>query len=124
MKEITHSRRFFCAALCFSAIHWPLQASADEALSPATSVVGLFGSAAVAVEALENSRGGSDLYLDLNEIKSNGVVRDNQASNLTTGSNWVTDGSFTGATGFPTVVQNSGNNVLIQNATIIKLQVQ
>ncbi|MBS1132429.1 MAG: hypothetical protein H6R16_3431, partial [Proteobacteria bacterium] len=32
--------------------------------------------------------------------------------------------SFAGAAGFSTVVQNSGNNVLIQNATIINLRVQ
>jgi hypothetical protein len=34
------------------------------------------------------------------------------------------DGSFAGAAGFATAVQNSGNNVLIQNATIINLRVQ
>jgi hypothetical protein len=43
---------------------------------------------------------------------------------LSTGSNYVSDGSFAGATGFATVVQNSGNNVLIQNATVINLKVQ
>ena len=122
MTEITHSRWLICTALCCSAISWPLQASANEAIPSASGVVNVFGSAAVNIEALENSRGGADLYL--NDIKSDGVVRDNRASNLTTGNNWVTEGSFTGAAGFPTVVQNSGNNVLIQNATIINLQVQ
>lgn len=80
------------------------------------------GSTAVIPESLDDLRGGADLVL--NDIKSDGMVRDNQASNLTTGNNWITEGSFTGAAGFPTVVQNSGNNVLIQNATIINLQVQ
>lgn len=120
MAEITYSRWLIRAALCFTAL--PLQVSANEAIPPVSGVVDLFGSAAVDIEFLENSRGGADLYL--NDIKSDGVVRDNQASNLTTGNNWVTEGSFTGAAGFPTVVQNSGNNVLIQNATIINLQVQ
>lgn len=41
------------------------------------SVVGLFGSVVVVVEVLENFCGGFDFYLDLNEIKSNGVVCDN-----------------------------------------------
>jgi hypothetical protein len=123
VKETTHSRWLLCAALCFSAIGWPLQqAAASDTIPLATGLAGVFGSAAVNSEDLENSRGGADVVL--NDIRSDGVVRDNQASNLTTGNNWVTDGSFTGATGFPTVVQNSGNNVLIQNATIINLQVQ
>lgn len=114
-----------------SAAYWPLQVAADDAVeaveavqaAPAASaVVEIFGSAAVVSESLDDFRGGADLVL--NDIKSDGMVRDNQASNLTTGNNWITEGSFTGAAGFPTVVQNSGNNVLIQNATIINLQVQ
>ena len=52
------------------------------------------------------------------------MVSDNHASNLTTGSNYVNDGSLAGASGFSTVVQNSGNNVLIQNATVINVKVQ
>lgn len=123
MKEITHSRWLICTALCFSAISWPFQqASANETILPVAGVADVFGSAAVNIEILENSRGGADLVF--NDINNDGVVRDNRASNLTTGNNWVTEGSFTGAAGFPTVVQNSGNNVLIQNATIINLQVQ
>jgi hypothetical protein len=105
-----------------SAAYWPLQAGAEETVPSPTGPVDIFGSPAVLAESLENFRGGADLYL--NDIKSDGIVRDNQASNLTTGGNWVSEGSFTGASGFPTVIQNSGNNVLIQNATIINLQVK
>jgi hypothetical protein len=72
--------------------------------------------------ALRDMRGGTDTQT--NDIWSNGTVGQNQASYLTTGSNFVDGGSFTNATGFPTVVQNSGNNVLIQNSTIINLQLQ
>jgi hypothetical protein len=53
-----------------------------------------------------------------------GVVADNRASNLTTGNNVIAEGSFSGMVGLPLVVQNSGNGVLIQNATIINLQVK
>ena len=59
-----------------------------------------------------------------NDLKNDGLVSQNHASNLSTGSNFVNDGSFAGAAGFSTVVQNSGNNVLIQNATVINLRVQ
>ena len=40
------------------------------------------------------------------------------------GYNTIADGAFTGAVGVPMVIQNSGNNVLIQNATIINVQFQ
>lgn len=77
-----------------------------------------FGSA-VAAEALEDYRGGADVQL--NEIRVGGTVHENSASNLETGSNFITEGAFTNTVGFPTTIQNSGNNVLIQNATIINV---
>jgi hypothetical protein len=41
-----------------------------------------------------------------------------------TGSNSIAAGSFANMSGLPLVVQNSGANVLIQNAVIINLQMQ
>ncbi|HPO18637.1 MAG TPA: hypothetical protein PLO07_05535 [Rubrivivax sp.] len=72
-------------------------------------------------KALDIRRGGTDVA---NEMMLKGVVADNRASNLTTGSNAITEGSFSGMVGIPVVVQNTGNGVLIQNATIINLQVK
>ena len=66
-------------------------------------------------------RGKADV---VNDMLLKGVVADNRASNLTTGNNVIADGSFTGTVGLPLVVQNSGNGVLIQNATIINVQVK
>lgn len=60
----------------------------------------------------------------LNDMKLRGVVADTQASHLTTGTNTISDGSFGSAVGLPVVIQNSGNNVLIQNATIVNVQVK
>lgn len=71
---------------------------------------------------LDNLRGGADWQSS--DINPNGWVTQNEAANLTTGANFVNGGSFSGSSGFPTVVQNSGNNVLIQNSTIINLQLQ
>lgn len=82
-----------------------------------------FGSAALPSEALEPLRGGSDSST-YSESILNGALSDNQASNVNTGGNLVSDGSFTGASGFATVIQNSGNNVLIQNSTIVNVQVK
>ena len=66
-------------------------------------------------------RGGIDV---VNEMMLRGVVANNKASNLTTGSNVIADGAFSNTVGLPLVVQNTGNGVLIQNATIINLQLK
>jgi hypothetical protein len=69
---------------------------------------------------LAASRGGSDSHLDQNN--SSGTVQANVATNLTTGSNSISQGAFSNSSGIPMVIQNSGNNVLIQNSTILNLQ--
>ncbi len=76
----------------------------------------------VAPALLEEQRGGADTVY--NDIQTSGVVGNNQAWNLNTGANTITDGAFVGANGLSTVVQNSGNNVLIQNSTIINIQLK
>jgi hypothetical protein len=70
---------------------------------------------------LAAQRGGADVF---NDMQLKGVVANNQAVNVSTGNNGITDGAFAGAAGMPMVVQNTGNNVLIQNATIVNVQVK
>lgn len=72
---------------------------------------------------LATQRGGADPRV-FNTNNLNGTVTDNSATNVLTGNNMITGGSFNGTVGIPIVVQNSGNNVLIQNATIINLQMK
>jgi hypothetical protein len=55
-------------------------------------------------------------------MKLDGVVTGNSATNVSTGANVIDSGSFSNMSGIPVVIQNSGANVLIQNATIINLQ--
>ncbi|MDF3834524.1 hypothetical protein P3W85_16400 [Cupriavidus basilensis] len=74
----------------------------------------------VASDKLDVIRGGSELVV--NDMRLAGTVADNSAINMRTGSNIVSDGSFASAAGLPTVIQNTGSNVLIQNATIINVQ--
>lgn len=73
------------------------------------------------LKLLAYKRGGADVF---NDMQLKGVVANNQAINVSTGNNAITDGAFAGMAGIPLVVQNSGNNVLIQNATIINVQVK
>jgi hypothetical protein len=69
---------------------------------------------------LANQRGGSDSHL--NQNNSTGAVTGNVASQLNTGSNTISESAFSNSSGIPIVIQNSGNNVLIQNSTILNLQ--
>ena len=95
VKAITHSRWLVVMAL-LGGTFLPLQVGAEETEQQATIRAGeIFGSAAVNSQDLAVSRGGAEVTL--NDLKSNGAVHDNQASNLVTGSNFVTDGSFAGA---------------------------
>ncbi len=80
-----------------------------------------FGATPLNAEDLDTGRGGNGVF---NENQLKGVVADNSASHLTTGMNVISDGAFSGAVGLPTVIQNSGNNVLIQNSTIVNVQLK
>ena len=70
--------------------------------------------------ALEAQRGGTDTVN--NNMQLDGSVHDNVAHQVVTGSNSIDAGSFANMAGIPTVIQNTGANVLIQSATIINLQ--
>jgi hypothetical protein len=78
---------------------------------------------AVSESALEARRGRA-LDLRITEVTERGAVSENAAHHLTTGSNIVSDGAFANSAGVPIVVQNSGNNVLIQNSTVLNLNVK
>lgn len=89
--------------------------------SPAPRTDGEFGAAA-ADDLLDGARGGSDLANI--DTRLTGTVSGNTTSNVATGSNIIQGGSFAHMAGIPIVVQNTGANVLIQNATVINLQLQ
>lgn len=69
---------------------------------------------------LDEARGGSDTLAT--DTRLHGVVGGNVATNVNTGANIIQASSFANASGIPIVIQNSGANVLIQNATVINLQ--
>lgn len=94
----------------------PLQA--DEAKNPLPALS--LGADALSSEGLADLRGGAEVVV--NNQALDGLVRDNQAYNLTTGGNLISEGAFAGSSGLSTVIQNSGNNVLIQNSTILNVQ--
>ena len=99
----------------------PTWADQGAGLSVSDQDLSMFGSAAVADDQLDQLRGRLTVF-NSNEV--DGQLYNNEAVSNVTGSNFVTDGSFAGMSGFSTVIQNSGNNVLIQNATVLNLQFQ
>jgi len=124
-----NKRYVLIASFCLlGAMSWtnPLRAEEgrlDPVLQPApvSLLQTPFGGKALDQRALATLSGGMDV---INDMKLKGIVSDNQAYNLTTGNNAIAEGSFAGASGLPTVIQNTGNNVLIQNATIVNVQIK
>ncbi|MGR5065074.1 carbon storage regulator [Photobacterium sp. DNB22_13_2] len=75
-------------------------------------------------EFMTHSRGGeyeleSEYLLAQSEMY--GSVEGNSAYNTTSGSNVLNGGALSDSSGVYNIVQNTGSNVLIQNATVINL---
>lgn len=66
---------------------------------------------------LADLRGGEATVENLVDV--DGSVDGNTANRIVSGSNAVADGAFNNASGINTVIQNTGSNVLIQNAMIV-----
>lgn len=96
----------------------PVKPVAPPAVAPQPAYVVGFGQS-VSGDALATQRGGTNVNENMN---LNGSVDHNSADNVSSGYNAIGGGAFNGAAGMPTVIQNSGNNVLIQNATIVNVQ--
>lgn len=96
--------------------------AAPPAIETSTLSIGGEQVEAVDLGKLDRERGRADTVL--NDTKLNGDVANNSAVNVQTGSNTIDAGSFANMSGIPVVIQNSGANVLIQNATVVNLQFQ
>ena len=66
--------------------------------------------------------GGTNITTTTNAMTLNGTVSNNTDVDVMSGLNSIGGGSFAGSAGIPMVIQNSGDNVLIQNATIVNVQ--
>ncbi len=108
------------------------EARLQEALAPAempapaeSATLATLGAAtAVPEDLLGNESAMARIELGsivLNEQDVDGVVQGNVATGTTNGNNSISDSAFAGAAGFATAIQNTGNNVLIQNSTIINV---
>ena len=74
----------------------------------------------VQADRLADYRGGTALVSS--DMQLSGTTANNTAVNVATGTNAISAGSFSNMSGLPIVIQNTGANVLIQNAVILNLQ--
>lgn len=78
-------------------------------------------------EELNGQRARENIQVDaitINDQDQDGDVTDNVAIGNTNGDNLINGDAFTNSSGFLSTVQNTGNNVLIQNSTIINVSVE
>lgn len=83
--------------------------------------------APISDEALGAESGKAQLQLDkvvVNDQDLNGVLQGNVATGTTSGNNTISGEAFSDSNGFITAIQNTGNNVLIQNSTIINIAME
>jgi hypothetical protein len=97
----------------------PAALASTPAVAQAEPGIGLDFGPAADLGKLEQARGGTDTK---NDVKLDGIVTGNSATNVNTGGNTIDSGSFANMTGIPVVIQNSGANVLIQSSTVINVQ--
>lgn len=119
--KVRQSLACACLALMGAAGASPAlaQAAAPGEASPQAAAANALFANPVAAEDLSTVRGGAQVR---NSMTLDGVTADNSAYEVSTGSNNIGQGSFANMSGLPIVIQNSGANVLIQNAVILNVQ--
>lgn len=115
------------SAICSGAL--AEDAPAEGALAEESTVAGFAGSEALHPEALAGQRGREGLDFDtlimqLNDVHADASIADNALNSQMTGGNLVETGAFGNAAGLVFSVQNSGNHVIIQNTTLINVNMQ
>ena len=74
-------------------------------------------------EALDNVRGLGGVWDTTSVANLAATLTNNDASNSVTGSNTIDAQSFNDASGVFSIIQNTGNNVIIQDSTIITVTI-
>lgn len=106
------TRRLMALVLCGLLPAWSMAAPLET---------GSFG-APVTDQALSNYRGARDITFNLQDTEAQ--LYNNQAIATMSGTNQVAGSALANSSGMSTVIQNSGNNVVIQSATIVNVKLQ
>ena len=108
-------------------IRWKLKATLLALMFGATGLVSAeewLDSAPMSADQLADSSGrqGIPMQWQINDNQQNANVTDNQLSgNVVTGDNSISDNAFGNMSGIATVIQNTGNQVVIQDSTQINI---
>jgi hypothetical protein len=71
---------------------------------------------------LDVARGGEAVPVNLNSNQLEATSESNQVSGSVTGANMIGDAAFSGLSGISSVVQNTGNNVIVQDSIIVNIE--
>jgi len=83
------------------------------------SAIGEFANIIVDNELEQNRGAGASDVFNLSNLSA--TLSNNSASNTTSGNNNISSGALAGVNGIASVIQNSGNNVVIQSSTIVNV---
>jgi len=115
--ELTRKlNQFIMCNICLLGFSMPLLADAlDDELG--------LSDALVSNNELDSNRGRADLDLvfQTNETAQNALMQNNNLHSEGTGNNSISDQAFSGMSGIATVIQNTGNQVIIQDTTMVNV---
>ena len=117
MKELYQSIRlliFFILLIIIS------QKTVAEDFAAAIAIVDF---SPVMLEDLDQIRGLGGVADVTSKANLEAILNDNDVSDSITGYNIIDQGSFNDASGVFSIIQNTGNNVIIQDSTIITITV-
>jgi len=79
--------------------------------------------ALVSNNELDSNRGRADLDLvfQSNETAQNALMQNNTLHSEGTGNNSISSQAFSGMSGIATIIQNTGNQVIIQDTTMVNV---
>ena len=101
-------------------------AAAPAAAAPPAPLAAFGASKPLTADELGDQRAKAKLEVEkltVNAADQDGAVTQNVAIGNTTGRNSIGGAAFSSAAGFVNAIQNTGNNVLIQNSTIVNVSV-
>ena len=103
-------------------------ARADESADDPAPLISLGDAeSGISSEELSENRAKALLEVDkvfINDQELNGSVSGNSAINTYSGDNIISGDAFGNASGLINSIQNTGNNVLIQSATILNVSIE
>ncbi|PTN13326.1 hypothetical protein [Nitrosomonas aestuarii] len=120
MEWILKNFRFFFLILVLP-FH---SASATSTQSDEKIALQHFTAKEASLDELDNARGREGIDITaLNNLDVSATLTGNTANNNLTGTNMIDASAFTGASGMFSVIQNTGNNVIIQDSTIVNVTI-